>query len=223
VLNAHSLDALLSPSAMRLAMGEMTREELVAAQETVREVLGDLENQASWSVGEREPPEGLFQSMAVRLDHGLGLDGYYDQFGAEPGTHARRLEEAVALAKTVHASIVRHAPSFPSDQIEALQKKYARTDLRPSDPIRLTSTAAVRYALTNAERYGLVLLPRQAPEALMESVLASVEWKGGDYPEAGLDWARADVRRLYEETVGTGFFHADWSMGNLGKPRGPKP
>lgn len=225
-----SLDALLSPSAMKLAMGEMSREELVAAQKAVREVLESL-GDSGWSVGDRQPPMGLLQSMAVRLDHGLGLPGYYDQFGMPPGTHAQKLEKAIDLARDTHTSFVRHAPAFPSGLIDALQGKHARTELSKADPVRLTVDAAIRYAVTSADRYGLVLLPQELKPDLVSKVLQDVPLERWVSPasiettpvEEFRESISKDVGRFYEETVGTGFCNPAWSLEGLSRPRRPKP
>lgn len=222
-----SLDALLNPSAMKLSMGEMSHEELVAAQQAVRDVMEGLA-ESGWSAGDREPPQALLQSMAVRLDHGLGLPGYYDQF-SPPGTHQRMLEHAMDVAKAAHASFVRHAPAFPAALIDALQGKHARTDLSPSDPVRLSAFAAVRYALTNAGRHGLVLLPQALSSEMATQAMADVERcvtpesSGSLSPEELRASLAADVRRFYEETVGTGFYNPAWTLEGLSRPRGPRP
>lgn len=222
-----SLDSLQNPSAMKLAMGEMSHEELVAAQQAVRDVLEGLA-QSEWSAGDREPPQALLQSMAVRLDHGLGLPGYYDQF-SPPGTHQKRLEHAMGVAKAAHASFVRHAPAFPVGLVDALQGKHARTDLSPSDPVRLAAFAAVRYALTNADRHGLVLLPQALSPEMAAKAVADVErvappaTSDSLSPEELRASLAADVRRFYEETVGTGFYNPAWTLEGLSKPRGPRP
>lgn len=56
----------------------------------------------------KEPPIGLLMSMALRLDHGLGCPGYYDQeFLAMPGvSHARRVEVALENMRKVYEEIV---------------------------------------------------------------------------------------------------------------------
>lgn len=52
----------------------------------------------------REPSEGLLMSIALRLDHGLGMPGYYDQLG-KPGDHKRRLEMTIADARRAYEEI----------------------------------------------------------------------------------------------------------------------
>ena len=55
-----------------------------------------------------EPPRELLMSMALRLDHGLGCPGYYDQpiFGSGVGvTHAQRLESALSDMRKVYEEV----------------------------------------------------------------------------------------------------------------------
>lgn len=56
----------------------------------------------------REPPSGLLMSIALRLDHGLGCPGYYDQpmFGQSGVSHARRLEVALSDARKAWEEVV---------------------------------------------------------------------------------------------------------------------
>jgi hypothetical protein len=53
---------------------------------------------------EDEPPIDLLMSMALRIDHGLGCQGYYDQELLEiPGvTHAQRVEIALEEMRNVY-------------------------------------------------------------------------------------------------------------------------
>lgn len=48
-----------------------------------------------------EPTPGLLISMAIRMDHGLGIPGYYDQpmFGSDGPTHKQRLDAALSTAR----------------------------------------------------------------------------------------------------------------------------
>lgn len=79
-------------------------------QELIQELRAELENgPADWSTvralelldqlersdipQSQEPPNGLLVSMAMCLDHAIGLDGYYDQF--EPGLHQRKFNQAM--------------------------------------------------------------------------------------------------------------------------------
>jgi len=45
------------------------------------------------------PPEGLLLSMAIRFDHGLGVQGYYDDPMFGPPSHQKRLESTI---RTMH-------------------------------------------------------------------------------------------------------------------------
>lgn len=51
----------------------------------------------------KEPPIGLLMSIAIRLDHGLGIPGYYDQF--EPGGHEIKLKLALSDARRAYEEI----------------------------------------------------------------------------------------------------------------------
>ncbi len=232
MLLAHSLDQLLNPSAMRLVMGELSFEELQASQASARQALEVLAEHG-WSVGDKVAPEGLLHSMAVRLDHALAVPGYYDQefMGGQPGDQEKRLASTVALARRVHEAFVATAPAFPGALVDKIQADLDQVNLPAEDPVRLSAFAAVRYALRNAPRHGLVLLPQQAPEELLSLVFDRVPLK--DWPVARLLPEGAeqelkrqvglDIQRLYEETVGTGFFHPGWSLTSLAPPRRPKP
>lgn len=55
-----------------------------------------------------EPTDALLKSMAVRYDHGLAIDGYYDQelFAGSGISHARRLESALRTMRQLHEEVV---------------------------------------------------------------------------------------------------------------------
>jgi hypothetical protein len=50
----------------------------------------------------KTPTPGILMSMALRVDHGLGCPGYYDQFNV---SHARRLEVALSDARKQYEEI----------------------------------------------------------------------------------------------------------------------
>lgn len=56
----------------------------------------------------KEPPAGLLMSMAIRMDHGLGIPGYYDQdmFSLDGLTHQQRLDAALITAKQMWEEVV---------------------------------------------------------------------------------------------------------------------
>lgn len=70
--------------------------------------LSALSAQEQWVQVPREPTRGLLMSIALRLDHGLGCPGYYDQtlLGGKPGDHQRRLDMALADARRAYDEIV---------------------------------------------------------------------------------------------------------------------
>lgn len=61
------------------------------------------------NVNSHFPPAtpGLLMSIALRLDHAIGMPGYYDQeiLGGKPGDHARRLEMLLSDARRAYEEI----------------------------------------------------------------------------------------------------------------------
>ena len=55
-----------------------------------------------------EPPADMLLSMAIRYDHGLGVQGYYDQpiFGAENVGHERRMAATMTTMSQLYEEIV---------------------------------------------------------------------------------------------------------------------
>jgi hypothetical protein len=55
----------------------------------------------------KEPPAGLIASMVVRFDHGLGLDGYYDQpiFASSGLTHKKRRDGAIVTMQQLYEEV----------------------------------------------------------------------------------------------------------------------
>jgi hypothetical protein len=51
-----------------------------------------------------DPTPGLLYSMAIRADHGLACNGYYDSLSF-PGGHQRRLEVALSEARKQHEEV----------------------------------------------------------------------------------------------------------------------
>lgn len=54
----------------------------------------------------KEPPEGLIWSMALRYDHALGCDGYYDQWGE--GQHEARKRGTMATMRQLYEEVSGH-------------------------------------------------------------------------------------------------------------------
>ena len=54
-----------------------------------------------------EPPKGLLMSMALRYDHALGCEGYYDQeiFKSSGVTHKRRLESTLSTMRQLYDEV----------------------------------------------------------------------------------------------------------------------
>lgn len=55
----------------------------------------------------KEPPPGLLMSIAMRLDHGLGCPGYYDQpiFSRDKISHRERLNATLITARQVYEEV----------------------------------------------------------------------------------------------------------------------
>ena len=55
----------------------------------------------------KEPPEKLLMSMAIRYDHALGCDGYYDQeiFKSSGMTHEQRLKSTLATMRQLYEEV----------------------------------------------------------------------------------------------------------------------
>lgn len=54
----------------------------------------------------KEPPEGLLWSMALRYDHALGCEGYYDQWGE--GQHEARKQGTMAIMRQLYEEVSGH-------------------------------------------------------------------------------------------------------------------
>jgi hypothetical protein len=53
----------------------------------------------------KNPSDGLLMSIAIRLDHALGMPGYYDRQPGVRYSHARALEMALSDARRAHEEI----------------------------------------------------------------------------------------------------------------------
>ena len=51
------------------------------------------------------PPEGLLLSMAIRFDHGLGVQGYYDDPMFGPPSHQKRLERTMRTMNQLYEEV----------------------------------------------------------------------------------------------------------------------
>lgn len=74
----------------------------------------------------KEPPLGLLMSMAIRMDHGLGVPGYYDQpfFAclANNLTHAQRLDATLKVCRQLWEEVVGHGFYHPSREADYAAK-----------------------------------------------------------------------------------------------------
>ena len=82
-----------------------------------------------------EPTPELLRSMAIRYDHGLGVEGYYDQpiFGAENVGHAKRLEATIRTMRQLHEEVVGTGFYRPPSALE--NPAVALADATPSNPL----------------------------------------------------------------------------------------
>ena len=196
---------LLDPSSMRLAMGEMSGEELAHAQEVARWTWEALAVE-EWVVVPKTPTNDLLWNVALRWDHGLGCEGYYDQFLGE-GKHAERVAETMSNARKAHAALVGFQPTD-----EALVQRIAKGAPKFKDT--LLTKASVGYAITSLDKVGQVALPR----TIRESDIARVQRAVGE------SVASVDIKRLLEETVGDGFYRPGHSATvPMPSPKGLKP
>jgi len=57
----------------------------------------------------KDPPEGLLLSMAIRYDHGLGVEDYYDQpmflNMDDHASHARKLESTIGKMRQLYEEV----------------------------------------------------------------------------------------------------------------------
>jgi hypothetical protein len=64
-----------------------------------------------------EPSPGLLMSMALRYDHGLGMPGYYDEYGSPGVTHAMRLDSTLRTMRQLWEEVT--GKGFYSPEKEA--------------------------------------------------------------------------------------------------------
>ena len=217
-MSQSEIQKLLAPSALRLGMGELTQAELEVAQAAAHQALERLESVHGWTVVPKSPSSALLMSMAVRLDHGLGVPGHYDSLnelreqlpGLEVGdgqllTHQQRVEEALEVARKAHAALV--SPVHHSAKGIIVDDVVASVGAQHPHPHVRLATAAARYALTNLERYGLTLLPPALTPDHLQSVVQVFANQASGPRVDGLErvW-EADAHRLHEEVSGRGFF-----------------
>lgn len=73
-----------------------------------------------------EPPPGLLMSMAIRMDHCLGVPGYYDSFehtgGATVASHQQRLDAALATARQMWEEVTGRGFYRPEREAEYAER-----------------------------------------------------------------------------------------------------
>jgi hypothetical protein len=71
-----------------------------------------------------EPSAGLLMSMAIRMDHGLGVPGYYDQpmFGSDGPTQNQRLEAALSTARQMWEEVTGRGFYRPEKEAEYVKR-----------------------------------------------------------------------------------------------------
>ena len=57
----------------------------------------------------KDPPQGLLESMAVRYDHGLGCEGYYDQplYDSYP-SHQEKWDSTLVTMRQLYEEVSGH-------------------------------------------------------------------------------------------------------------------
>jgi hypothetical protein len=82
-----------------------------------------------------QPSRGLLMSMAIRLDHGLGVPGYYDQdiFGSNAPTHQQRLDAAITTARQMWEEVVGRGFYRPEKDAEYAARFYAAHALKADE------------------------------------------------------------------------------------------
>ena len=102
-----------------------------AERQTALNIVSELKR-ASWLNSkafshQNEPPPGLLMSMAIRWDHALGLDGYYDQFG-KPGDHKLKLESTLRDMRRLWEEVTGRGffqyPDESQTDIEVVELEY---------------------------------------------------------------------------------------------------
>ena len=136
----------------------------------------------------KTPTDDLLWNVALRWDHGLGCEGYYDQFLGE-GKHAEQVAKTMGNARKAHAALVGFQPTD-----EDLAQRIAKSAPKFKDT--LLTKASVMYAIAALDRVGHVALPRSIRETDTQRVQKAV----------GESVAVVDIKRLLEETVGDGFY-----------------
>lgn len=193
---------------MLLMMGEMTQQEIFISQSVVAETLQKLEDRG-YGLFPIQPTEGLIMSMAIRFDHGLGLEGYYDFEGFDfggfvVGGHAKHLDEVRSKMKAVHQAVTDSAQrNIPEILITTIQDEV-KTDGLTEDEA-LTAKAAVRYALTQLQNQGYVI----APHVLTAELSHAMERGYSKVGEFDPQHINPTSRQLYEEVVGEGFYRPE--------------
>jgi hypothetical protein len=70
----------------------------------------------------KEPPPGLLVSMAIRMDHGLGVPGYYDQ-GMSIESHTSRMKSTITVCRQLYEEVSGYGFYKPE-----LESHYAAID-----------------------------------------------------------------------------------------------
>lgn len=75
------------------------------------EAVANALRQSGFAIVPIRPSKGVLMSMAIRMDHALGMPGYYDQLpaflrGPNPVPHKARLEIALADARRCYEEVV---------------------------------------------------------------------------------------------------------------------
>lgn len=182
------------PTALRLALGPLTDPDVAVAQSAIHQALDVLQARHGWHAVPTTPTPALLLSMAVRLDHALGLPGYYDELAGfrlapDPSllpaqgtddpylllvpdrTHEQILARTLETARLAHLQLAQVPVDLalllaPVTQAVVVQATPA--DATPQE--RSLIAAAVGHVLAHPSTHGLLLLPSMPTEAHLEAL-----------------------------------------------------
>lgn len=120
-----------------------------------------------------EPPPGLLMSMAIRMDHGLGCPGYYDQIslGKDAPTHKQRLDGAIRLAAQMWEEVVGHGFYRPEKEADyaALAQSTGALTVAPTPEHARTGTYVTIVCGGCRARVDVPLVGREGEYLSLES------------------------------------------------------
>lgn len=199
-MTASLLATLTHPSTLRLHMGELTGEEVGLAQATLKTAL-ELLPQLGCAVVPREPDPALLMSVALRWDHAIGLDGFYD--GAEgPGAHEARKAALLERASVLYRALVAPVTALQAESLHPQIYADLASDIHDEDQ-HLVIKATVTYLLSQLRYQGFTWIPVKLTE---EKQAIGLEVLAKAVETDGLQSVALDISRFYEEVAGEGFY-----------------